>query len=110
MRLSVVRRVGLALVCAAAGGAGVSVTVAASAAPSVPVKPAAPAVAAPAAVHATSNTTRLADAVPAGADTRTVHTAKPVSMVGVRWSGARPDTMEVRHQTPDHSWSDWTAL
>ncbi|HET9138247.1 N-acetylmuramoyl-L-alanine amidase [Actinophytocola sp.] len=41
---------------------------------------------------------------------RTVHTAAPFAMVGVRWAGVAPDRIEVRSRTVAGKWSEWTAL
>src|SRR5262245_22003680 len=40
----------------------------------------------------------------------TVHTAAPFAMVGVRWTGARPDLIEVRTLSVDGKRSRWTRL
>lgn len=39
-----------------------------------------------------------------------MHTETSFSLVGVRWSGVRPDTIEVRHRTQRADWAAWTAL
>ncbi|HEV2777956.1 MAG TPA: N-acetylmuramoyl-L-alanine amidase [Actinophytocola sp.] len=63
----------------------------------------------PAAVRATSDSVRLDAARAVEAGVREVHSDRSFAMVGVRWTGARPDTVEVRHRTAG-GWSTWTAL
>ncbi|GAA2820351.1 peptidoglycan recognition protein [Saccharopolyspora taberi] len=55
-----------------------------------------------------STTVRLAD-LPARAGEREVRLADPFSMVGLTWSGAPPDQVEISSLTPS-GWGRWTAL
>jgi uncharacterized protein with LGFP repeats len=76
-------------------------TAAAGATPTAPPKPVP--------VRVASTITPLASAARSG-DVRTVRPASTFSMVGVRWTGAAPDRVEVRNRTTGGRWSGWTAL
>jgi len=86
-----------------AGLAAALLTVPATAAP-----PPAPAPT-PVPVRAKTNVTPLTAAARSG-DTATVRPAARFAMVGVRWTGAAPDRVEVRNRAVDGTWSGWTAL
>jgi len=60
-------------------------------------------------VRAKSTVTPLATAARSG-DASTVRPAARFSMVGVRWTGAAPDRVEVRNRAVDGTWSGWTVL
>ncbi|CRK60891.1 Putative uncharacterized protein BCG_3873 [Alloactinosynnema sp. L-07] len=52
----------------------------------------------------------LAGAAAVEPDVREVRTAKPFSLVGVKWTGAAPAKVELRHREPDGSWAAWTTV
>ncbi|WP_436502163.1 N-acetylmuramoyl-L-alanine amidase [Actinokineospora sp. HUAS TT18] len=52
----------------------------------------------------------LAGATAVEPNVREVHTDKPFSLVGVKWTGAAPAKVELRHREPDGSWAAWTTV
>ncbi|HET8643298.1 MAG TPA: N-acetylmuramoyl-L-alanine amidase [Pseudonocardiaceae bacterium] len=63
----------------------------------------------PAAVRPDVQTLSLAGARQVG-DSREVTRRRTFSMVGVRWAGQRPATIEVQARRPDGGWRSWTAI
>lgn len=60
-------------------------------------------------VKAKTTVTPLSKAARSG-DTSTVRPATTFSLVGVRWTGAAPDRVEVRSHAVGGKWSKWTEL
>jgi uncharacterized protein with LGFP repeats len=74
-----------------------------------PAEPRHPDVQPPGPVHTRSDAVRLRNAAVPESGVRQVRTGAPFSLVGVKWSGAQPDSVQIRHLDAG-GWSDWTTL